>query len=202
MAKSKKPSIFLVDDEPLVLKVAGRTLQQFGATVTCFANAADCLKQLRLQRCDLLIADVKMPQMDGIELLAEVKRTIPSLPVLVMTAYADVPTAVEALKSGALDFIEKPLDRESFLSCVESALKESPRAHSQPGEVLSKTEMKVLRLILKGKSTREIASLRHRSVRTIEDERKRIMRKLGVDNLVDLVKQVAVVRLAELPENG
>jgi two-component system response regulator NreC len=103
------------------------------------------------------------------------------------------------MKLGALDFIEKPLNRESFLSSVESVLKEDTRTRSRPGEVLTKTELKVLRLILQGKGTREIAKLRHRSVRTIEDERRRIMNKLGVDNLVDLVKQVAVVRLIELP---
>jgi DNA-binding CsgD family transcriptional regulator len=69
------------------------------------------------------------------------------------------------------------------------------------GHVLTETEIRVLRLILDGKSTKEIARLRHRSVRTIEDQRGKIMHKLGVDNLVDLVKQTAIVRLVELGEN-
>jgi two-component system response regulator FixJ len=200
MTKKSKPYVFLVDDEPLVLKVISRTLKQLNASVTCFTSAADCLEQLRLQTCNLLITDVKMPKMDGIELLAEVKRITPSLPVLVMTAYGDIPMSVSALKLGAVDFIEKPINRDLLLSRVESALEETSQTHPRVGEILTKTEIKVLNLIMKGKSTREIAQLRHRSIRTIEDERRRIMRKLDVDNLVDLVKKVAIVRLAELPE--
>ena len=187
--------IFFVDDEPKVCKMVGRTLEQAGLKVTCFTDPTDCLGQLRCRTCDLLITDVKMPEMDGIELLTEVKRIIPSLPVIVVTAYGDVPMAVKALKAGASDFIEKPLDRESFLSTVDSVLKQNAQTHRPISGVLTKKEMEVLRLILDGKSTKDIARLQHRSVRTIEDHRSRIMRKLGVDNLVDLVKQTAVVRL-------
>ena len=193
-----KQHVFFVDDKPKVRKMVGRTLEQAGLKVTCFANATECLKQLRSRTCDLVITDVKMPEMDGIELLTEVKRIIPSLPVLIVTGYGNIPMAVEALKLGALDFIEKPLDRQSFLSVVESELKRNALIHQIVGDVLSKTEMIVLRLILDGKSTKEIARLRHRSVRTIEDHRSRIMRKIGVNNLVDLVKQTAVVRLPEI----
>ena len=201
MTNIAKQHVFFVDDEPNVCKMVGRALEQASLKVTCFTCAADCLKQLRSQRCDLLITDVKMPEMDGIELLTEVKRNIPSLPVLVVTGYGDIPMAVKALKVGASEFIEKPLDRQSFLSVVESELKRNALIHRIAGDVLTKTEMIVLRLILDGKSTKEIASLRHRSVRTIEDYRSRIIRKLGFNNLVDLVKQVAVVRLVELGEN-
>ena len=93
--------IFFVDDEPKIRKVVGRTLEQVGYKVSCFSRASDCLEQLRSRPCDLLIADVKMPGMDGIELLAKVKCIIPSLPVLVITGYGDVQMAVTALKAGA-----------------------------------------------------------------------------------------------------
>ncbi len=201
MTNITKQHIFFVDDEPKVLKMVGRTLEQAGLKVSCFAHVAECLKQLRSQTCDLFITDVKMPEMDGIELLTEVKRIIPSLPVLVITGYGDIPMAVKALKVGASDFIEKPLDRRSFLSAVEAVLKRNTQTHPLVGKVLTKIEMRVLRLILDGKSTKEIARLRHRSVRTIEDQRGQIMHKLGVDNLIDLVKKTAVVRLVELGED-
>ena len=201
MANDAKQNVFLVDDEPEVRTVIGRTLEQAGFKVSCFSHASDCLEQLRSRPCDLLIADVKMPGMDGIELLTKVKCIIPSLPVLVITGYGDIPMAVKALKAGASDFIEKPLNRKSFLSAVEFALKGNTPPHHLVNKVLTKTEMGILRLILDGKSNKEIAGLRNRSVRTIEDQRRRIMRKLGVDNLVDLVKQVAVVRLPELLDN-
>lgn len=201
MTNITKQYVFLVDDEPKVCKMVGRTLEQTGLKVSYFARAAECLKQLHSQKCDLLITDVKMPEMDGIELLTKVKHIIPSLPVLVITGYGDIKMAVKALKMGASDFIEKPLDRQSFLSVVDSVLKQNTQPHRFVGNALTKTEMIVLRLILDGKDTKEIARLRHRSVRTIEDHRSRIMRKIGVDNLVDLVKQTAVVRLVEPGEN-
>jgi len=201
MTNIAKQHVFFVDDKPKVLKIVSRTLEQAGLKVSCFASGAECLKQLRSRMCDLLITDVKMPEMDGIELLTEVKRIIPSLPVLVITGYGDIKMAVRALKVGASDFIEKPLDRQSFLSAVESALKRNILTPVHVVKVLTETEIRVLRLILDGKSTKEIARLRHRSVRTIEDQRAQIMHKLGVDNLVDLVKQTAVVRLVELGED-
>ena len=202
MADSTGEHIFFVDDEQEVCRAVGRTLKQGGWKITCFTRAAECLKKLSFQRCDLLITDVKMPGMDGISLLTEVKAMLPSLPVLIITGYGDVPTAVAALKAGASDFIEKPLDRHSFLSTVELLLKGTPRIHPQVRKVLTRTEARVLQLILTGKSNKEIAGLRHRSVRTIEDQRRRIMHKLGAENLVDLVKQVAQVRLPKLPDNG
>ncbi len=195
--KQKKQCIFFVDDEPKIRKLVGETLEESGFEVSCFTCAADCLEQLRSRTCDLLITDVKMPEMDGIELLTKVKCIIPSLPVLVVSGYGDVPMATSALRAGAVDFIEKPLARQSLLLAVKSALGHDPQGHHIVGKVLTKTEAKILRLILDGKSNKEIARLRHRSVRTIEDHRSRIMRKLGVDNLVDLVKQTAVVRLVE-----
>lgn len=201
MTNSVKRHIFFVDDEPGVRRAVHGTLNQNGLKVNCFACAADCLKELHSQTCDLLITDVRMPGMNGLELLTEAKRIFPSLPILVISGYGDIPMAVEALKTGALDFIEKPLDRSSFLSAVESALKQGSKTHPVLAEALTKTETKVLHLLLDGKSTKKIAKLRHRSVRTIEDQRRNIMHKLRVDNLVDLVKRVAVVRVIDPPED-
>jgi FixJ family two-component response regulator len=197
MTNIAKQHVFFVDDKPKVRKMVSRTLEQHGLKVSCFACATECLKQLRGQPCDLLITDVKMPEMDGIELLTEVKRIIPSLPVLVLSGYGDVPMAATVFRAGAVDFIEKPLTRPSLLLAVEFALGRDPQSRHIVGKVLTKTETKILRLILDGKSNKEIARLRHRSVRTIEDHRGHIMHKLGVDNLIDLVKQTAVVRLVE-----
>jgi FixJ family two-component response regulator len=201
MVKNAKQHVFLVDDDPDVRKVVGRTLEQAGFKTSCFSRASDCLQQLRSRPCDLLITDVKMPGMDGIELLMKVKCIIPSLPVLIVTGYGDIPMSVKALKAGASDFIEKPLNRKSFLSAVEFTLEGNTRPHPLVKKVLTKTEMGILCLILDGKSNKEIARLRNRSVRTIEDQRRHIMRKLGVDNSIDLVKQVALVRLPELLAN-
>jgi DNA-binding CsgD family transcriptional regulator len=109
--------------------------------------------------------------------------------------------AGNTLTMGASDFIEKPLNRQFFLSAVEAVVRRNARIHQIVGDVLTKTEMIVLRLILDNKSTKEIAALRHRSVRTTEAHRSRIMRKLSVNNAVDLVKQAALLSPVELPIN-
>ncbi len=112
------------------------------------------------------------------------------MPVLIVTGYGDVSMAVNALKVGAVDFMEKPLERKLLLDAVKQALEASPDSHIRIGNILTKTEKQVLQLILTGKTTREIADARHRSTRTIEDHRSRIFRKIGVRNLVELVKKL------------
>ena len=183
-----KQNIFIVDDEPGVLKVIEQTLKSLDCNVTCFDKAADCLEQIRLDGCDLLITDVRMPDMDGIELTTKAKQTNPNLSVLVITGYADIPIAIRAIKTGATDFIEKPLKRDTFLQAVESVLEKASEIDPLIGQTLTKTEERILELIIAGKGNKEIAFMLHRSVRTVEWHRNRIMRKLNVDNIVDLIK--------------
>ena len=117
---------------------------------------------------------------------------------MIITGYGDVPTAVEAIKAGAADFIEKPLDKKSFVRKVKSLLPENGN-HKHLGKSLTKSEERVLKLVLNGKNNQEIASLLSRSRRTIEVHRANMMHKLGVENLVDLVKQAAAMGLIGLP---
>ncbi len=195
MGQDGRQHVFVVDDEPVVCDALRRTLELAGYEVHSFNSATACLARMRSARCDLLITDVVLPGMDGIELLSEVKCRTPSVPVLVITGYGSVEMAVEVMAAGALSLLQKPLDRASFLAAVEAALRRrrSPRATVR--RPLTKAELEVLRLILDGKGNKEIARLRHRSVRTIEDQRRRIMHKVGVDNAVDLIREVAVVRM-------
>ena len=193
-----KQHLFFVDNEPKIRKVVDRTLKRLGSKVSCFGSARDCLEQLSSERCDLLITDVKMPEMSGIELLAEAKRSVPWVPVLLITGYGDIPMAVKALEMGAFHFIEKPLEMQSFLSAVESALDRTTPFDSLLGKELTRSEMRILRFIFDGKSNKETARILHRSVKTVEVHRSRIMRKLGVDNVVDLLKRAVAMRLVDL----
>ncbi len=195
MEESEKQHVFVVDDEPEVSDAMRRTLELAGYEVRSFDSAAACLAKIRSARCDLLITDVVLPGMDGIELLSEVKCRIPSLPVLVVTGYGNVEMAVEVMAAGAVSLLQKPLDRNSLLAAVEAALKHRKRVREGVRKPLTRSEVEVLRLILEGKGNKEIARLRHRSVRTIEDQRRRIMHKFGVDNPVDLIREVAIVRM-------
>ncbi|UCC96665.1 MAG: response regulator transcription factor [Phycisphaerales bacterium] len=197
MTKTGEKHVFFLDDEPQVRDVVRETLEGVGIKVTCFACPFECLTQLHSQKCDLLITDLRMPEKDGLQLLTDVKHTAPWVPVLMITGYGDIPTAVKAIKGGAVDFVEKPLGKGTFLRKVRSILQESTPARMTAGKPLTKAEMSVLRLVVEGKSNREIANLTHRSMRTVEVHRAHAMRKLGVDNVVDLIKRSVAMGLAE-----
>ena len=196
-----RKQIFVVDDEASVLKAIEETLETLDVEVTSFVNPVTCLERLLSQRCDLLIADLKMPEMDGTELLANVKSRIPWVPVLVVTGYGDIPTAVRAIKAGAADFIEKPLDRGTLLGIVDLILQDNEPAATVSGRPLTPTQTKVLKLIIEGNSNREIANLLNRSVRTIEVHRAHVMEKFGVNNLLELTKKVISLGLVDLSAN-
>jgi len=190
MRNDKDYNVFFVDDEPSVRQVIAETLEQVGLKVSCFASAADCLEHLGSQECDLLITDLRLPEMDGIELLRRAKLLIPWVPVVIVAGCGDIPAAVECIKAGAVDVIEKPLDRKNFLQRVKSILQENGELRdTHLGKDLTRSEMRVLKLVLDGKANKEIAHLLSRSIRTVEGHRAASMRKLGVDNLVDLVKR-------------
>jgi two-component system response regulator FixJ len=186
-----KARIFLVDDDTLLLSTATVMLESARYECISFTDAFECLSKFNARSCDLLVTDVQIPGMDGIELLHRAKKIAPWIPIIVMTSYADIPVAVQALKEGAFDFIEKPFEVEQFLDVVDLALKQNQINDSSVGKPLTKTERIVLRLILDGMSNKGIAYTLKRSERTIEVHRSHIMRKLNVDNIVDLVKRAS-----------
>ncbi|MHC4571259.1 MAG: response regulator transcription factor [Planctomycetota bacterium] len=196
MTLGSKKHIFVVDDDKCILDIVSLILKRARYECTCFLDADDCLRQLHTGQCDLLISDVKMPGKNGIELLIHVKRFAPWLPVIMISCYADIQMAVQAVKAGAFDFIEKPADSQKLLAVVKSALKQHAPHRFLHGKSLTGTEKMILNLILHGKSNKEMARILHRSIRTIEYHRNHIMHKFGVDNLVDLVKRA----LAKVPE--
>jgi two-component system, LuxR family, response regulator FixJ len=184
----RKPMIFLVDDEPAVCKAIAQTLEEVGYRVRLFLKAGECLRVLEKRSCDLLIADVNMPEMDGIELLKAVKLLRPLLPVLLITGYGDIPIAVKAVKAGAYDFVEKPLDEETFIPLVKEAIMKCAKKNAFTGKPLTKTEKKILQLVVDGMGNKQIASTLECSVRTVENHRYRISKKLNVDSTASLVR--------------
>ena len=200
MTTNSNKYIFFVDDEPKIREVISQTLKMPGVEMVCFAGGSECLEQISCHRCDLLITDLKMPLMNGLELLKRVKSVAPWIPVLVVTGYGDIPSAVAAIKAGASDFIEKPLAKEALLRKINMLLGENCRQKSYLGKPLTLCEQKILKMITEGKSSKEMAHLLHRSLRTIEVHRSRIMDKFGVDNIVELLKQAALMGVIELPE--
>ncbi len=197
MVSIAEQHIFIVDGEQRVFQEVSETLGNLGAEVRRFSRPGKCLEQLRSQRCDLLIIELEIPDIDGIGLVKEVKQFAPWLPVLVMSSSADISTAVGAIKAGAEDVIEEPFDRNDFLRKVKSILEKSTANNVHLGKPLTHAEIRILKLVIAGKTNKEIANLLNRSIRTVEVHREHLMRKLGVDNLVDLVKRVVTMKLVE-----
>jgi two-component system response regulator FixJ len=196
MNDSAVARVFVVDDDECIRAAICAILKRAKYDCTCFSDVAGCLEELKTQNrdladgCDLLITDVRMPGRGGLDLLHEVRATFPWIPVVMMTAYGSIPMSVQAVKTGAFDFIEKPVEEAKLLGVVESALLKGAELHDPlVGKPLTRTERIVLCLILEGISNKRIAYILERSERTIEVHRSRVMRKLGVDNLVDLVKK-------------
>ena len=195
MTQPGKPHIFFVDDEPKVCKAVATTLLRADYYVTSFTSPIGCLQAIHDRLCDLLICDVKMPEMNGLSLLGKAKGVRPTLPVIMVTGFGDIPLAVKAMKAGAVDFVEKPLDRYTLLPVIESVLEKHNSVLPATTTPLTNTETRIMKFIIEGKSNKEIAFILHRSVRTIEDHRNHLMQKFGVKNVVDLVRLSVKINL-------
>lgn len=191
--------IFFVDDDDKINKAISETLEHLDFEVTCFVRAAACIEHLQAEKCDLLITDLRLPEIDGFELLKRVRLLAPWVPVLIVTGYGDISTAVECIKAGAVDFIEKPLEKSSFVEKVKSILHENGNGgKSFGGGPLTQAEKRVIKLVVDGQSSKDIARLLNRSRRTVEVHRANAMRKLGAGNLIDLVKRACETGLVHL----
>jgi FixJ family two-component response regulator len=187
--KAKKHKIFFVDHEPAARAAMSDFLGREGFDVTCFANANVCLTELEQNPCSLLVTAMEMPGMDGMSLLSRIKDIAPWTPVIVVSASDDVPTAVRAIKLGAADFLSKPLNMAAVIDKIRTIISRSAFENSGTPLKLTKTEKKVLKLILDGQSNKEVALKMGCVLRTVEFHRSNIYRKFGVDNVVELTKK-------------
>jgi two-component system response regulator FixJ len=144
-----------------------------------------------------ILTDVRMPEMDGLQLVSELKRRGISFPVVVMTGHADVALAVQAMKAGVVEFIEKPFEDTALLKGVEMALALAPEMvisqaeredFSRRLELLSAREREVFEAVIEGDSNKVAAQRLGISPRTIEIYRANVMSKMGADNLSQLVR--------------
>lgn len=188
--------ILLVDDDAAVRDSVGALLESAGFSVRTYASAmhilADCLPQ---DAC--VITDIRMPDMDGLELQKELKRRGIDLPVIMMTGHGDVPLAVRAMKAGAVDFIEKPFDDMDMLRSIRSAFETGRRSRDRSAEtkaaqdmltLLTPRERHVLDQLVAGRSNKMVAFELGLSSRTVEIHRARLMSKMSVRSVPELVR--------------
>ena len=123
------PNILVVDDDPVVRSQLVRLYTHSGYTVVPVGSAEDALKQLADGNIDFVITDIKLPGMDGVELIAHMQENYPDVPVIAITGYSNIETAINVLKRGACDFVVKPFDLGSVQESTRAALEKNPRLH-------------------------------------------------------------------------
>jgi FixJ family two-component response regulator len=194
-----RPTVFIVDDDAGVRDSLAMLLELKGFHTRTFAAADAFLAEYRPEWPGCLVLDLRMPGMSGLELQAELARRGSTLPVIIITAHGDVATTRSALKGGAVDFIEKPIDDEALVAAIAAALdrdaRERGRARAAAGTAerlarLTAREREVLALVAEGRHNREIAVALGISPRTVEVYKARMMEKLQVRRVPDLVRLV------------
>lgn len=197
MPAQAEPTVFVIDDEEGMRNALRRVLAGAGYAVRTYASAAAFLDTYQPEQPGCLLLDINMPGMSGPELhdvLA--KREIP-LPIIYLTGFASVPVAVRAMKSGALDFLEKPFDTAVLLDYVRHALDVDRQRRATDADrrtirqgmaTLTPRERQIMDHMVAGRSNKEAALALDISVRTVEVHRARVMQKLGADSLAELVR--------------
>ncbi len=183
--------VHIVDDDAFVRHSMEDSLEDAGLQTQCHNSAYDFLNSFERESAGCVIADVGMPKMSGIDLLAELQRTTKRVPVIVIAGQADVALAVHAMKKGAFDFLEKRFLPDSLLAAVRNALGRGDAARGaarSKSAMLSEREKEVFDRLVMGKSNKIIASELNISERTVENHRASIRRKLGVRSLAELVQ--------------
>jgi two-component system, LuxR family, response regulator FixJ len=194
---NRRPVVAIVDDDAAVRDSLALLVRLNGFDVRAYDSGEAFLASTGTQSFDCVLLDLRMEGMPGLDVQAELAARGLDYPVIVVTAHGDVATTRAALKSGAFDFIEKPLDDEVLLRAISAASEASERRRERDARKarfaqslakLTPREREVLEHVLAGKHNREIAALLGISPRTIEVYKARIMDKLDVDRLPDLIR--------------
>ena len=200
--------VYVVDDDEAVRESLAALLDARAYTVRTFGRARDFLDAAATLRPGCLVADIRMPEMDGFELQRELTARAFTFPLIVITGHGDVPLAVRAMKEGALDFIEKPFAADAIIASVEAALGRvseggapDPLAASASARLalLSPREREVLQGLLAGLPNKSIAYDLAISPRTVEIHRARVMDKMGARSLSELIRMSLAAGLQPRP---
>ncbi|MGC9163124.1 MAG: response regulator transcription factor [Thiomonas sp.] len=197
MKTASKGTVYVVDDDEAVRDSLQWLLEGNDYRVRCFDSAESFLARFDPREIACLIVDVRMPGMNGLELQDELLRRGCRMPLVFITGHGDVPMAVETMKKGAVDFIEKPFNEVVLRDLVERMLQkarldaEQQQAEASRGALLGKLtarESQVLERIVAGRLNKQIADDLNISIKTVEAHRANIMEKLGVNTVADLLK--------------
>jgi len=195
----QEPTVFVVDDDPGVGDSIRLLLRSVGLPSKTFLSAVDFLEDFDSERAGCLVLDVRMPGMSGLDLQARLGEMGSTLPIIFVTAHGDVPMAVNAVKAGAADFIQKPFRDQELLDKIQDALEMDAQTRAELkdlGEIKSRLdsltprEREVMEMVVAGKPNKNIARALGISQRTVEIHRARVMEKMEVRSVSILVQMV------------
>jgi FixJ family two-component response regulator len=191
------PTVYVVDDDPDMLDSLCWLMKTVGLRVQTFASAAEFLRDYSPGGPGCLVCDVRMPGMSGIHLFEELVTRGETMPVIFITAFADVPMVIQVMKSGAVEFVEKPFNRQALLDKIQRALQDDVERRRRFANFeamescfrsLTAKEREVLELIKKGLPNKAIAHQLAITPRAVELRRASLMKKLGVRSLAELLR--------------
>ncbi|BFN31647.1 response regulator [Vibrio harveyi] len=194
MSRNRCP-LYIVDDEEPVLESMAFMLESYGYEVESFSSGIDFLNNAELSAPGCVLLDSRMPEMRGQDVHHVMNEKFSPISVIYLTGHGDIPMAVDALKDGALDFFQKPVDGNALVVAVDNAMAQSLKngeklSAKQVLQNLTKREKEVLGLVVKGMKNQEMADLLCVSLRTIEVHRSNVMKKLEAESLAVLIRKV------------
>ena len=204
---SEKPVVYVVDDDDSLRKAVTRLLHASGYEVRAYASAGDFVLSHRDNRRGCVLLDVRMPGPSGLDLQEALAKEDEPLPVIFLTAYGDAPTIVRAMKSGADDFLTKPIKREALLKAIRTALARDITLHTSRTQLrelrvcftkFKPREREVLELVVAGRLNKQIAAELGIAVRTVKVHRAQAMIKMRATSLAELVHFAHKIRGADL----
>src|SRR5262245_50799018 len=203
---SDKSIVYVIDDDEAVRQALAFQMGSAGIDVRTYESATAFLKVVPTVQTGCIITDVRMPDLSGIDLLRRLRELKVAAPVIVITAHGDIPLAVEAMRMGAVDFLEKPFDDQVLLASLRAALARGTRDQQAQAErssierrlaVLSKRERDVLEGLVAGRANKQIAYDLGISARTIENYRANLMIKMQAASLSDLVRMALIAGILD-----
>ena len=198
------PTVFVVDDDPDMRESLEYLLGSLEIVTRTYSSANAFLSEFEPWQPGCLVCDVRMPDMSGLELFERLTVMGCRLPVILMTAYADVPMAIRALQSGAAEFIEKPFNAQVMLERIQRALSQDRERRASIAEWeefacgvadLTEKEQETLTMLMQGASNKVMASRMDVSERAVEMRRASVMKKLQVRSLAELIRRVTQYEL-------
>lgn len=206
MAADGPPTVFVVDDDEDVRHALRWLIESVELTVATYPSAEAFLAAYTPGQPGCLVLDVRMPGMGGLGLLEHLRAQRIDLPTIILTGHGDVPIAVRAMKSGAMDFIEKPFTNQDLLDQIQRALKQDAEQRSQQlqraqvqarVETLTPREREVLQRVVQGQANKVISVELGISERTVETHRKKIMDKMQAHSLAELIQMTLLIQMAQ-----